>query len=135
MILVMLLNCWSIAFKKEGDAWKRVDVCTHSCMLRCVSVSLHCCHGFGSKGTGRGLIEWCLIWKQNPVLKRCLENSQSAESTEGCSSLVIKAGLLPSGKASSKQPDSICLHWDLVDNLPVEQIKKEVKEGKLQVEL
>lgn len=27
------------------------------------------------------------------------------------------------------------LNWDLVDNLPVEQIKKEVKERKLHVEL
>lgn len=55
-VLVMLLNCCSSAFKKEDDAWERMDVCTHSCMLRCMYVSLLSSHGFGSKGTGRELI-------------------------------------------------------------------------------
>jgi len=43
---LMLLNCCSSACKKEGDGWKRVDVSSHSCMLRYKSLSLLCCHGF-----------------------------------------------------------------------------------------
>lgn len=49
MILLKLLNCCSSAFKKEDDGWKRVDVCPHSCMLRCMSVSFSVVMGLETK--------------------------------------------------------------------------------------